>query len=73
MDLVLLGIVIALQIFTIVRLWHARGLPPVLLRTDEDAAPAWGTPARKLWHAEQRDYHAAKVVQAGLAYRDGGS
>lgn len=29
--------------------------------------PTWGTQERKRWHARQRDFHAAKVVEAGTA------
>ena len=51
-------------------LWRhvAKPAPVVTVsRTDESAAPKWGTRARKEWHREQRDYHANMVPLAGEA------
>lgn len=37
----------------------------------KDAPPPWGTPARKQWHRDQRNYHAQMVLEAGKAVRTG--
>ena len=46
-------------------------LAEILSRGDaavfDDEVPEWGTQERKRWHAQQRDFHAAKVVEAGVA------
>lgn len=62
----LFGASLAVQVVTCLLVWF-RTSRPSPVRSDEDAAPKWGTPARKAWHRQQRDYHAEMVLKAAEA------